>query len=208
MEHAVKTTDFCIPDIGRLCAFGDQSYDCCPPFSCTDDGSGRNVKRCLYKDDEGDQGTFTHNPKHQPQLSTTDDGDDDICLPPWQQGHMICGIGQPRFKCCASKFFECKPFGQSGIYGCQQKGSGDIDDAAVSPMGALDDDICLPPWDIAHMFCGVGQPKYRCCGPDMECKQLAPESIYYGCKFKNEDGNGGVLRKLLKEVSESISMHD
>src|SRR6266487_1380823 len=123
-KQALKATDFCIPFYAHQCASGDRSYDCCPPFTCVDDGSGTDVKRCLPKDYDQDQETTTHKPKHQPKLSITDDGDDDICLPPWEDGHMICGIVQPKYKCCAPNIFECKQFGRSGLFGCQPKLNG------------------------------------------------------------------------------------
>jgi hypothetical protein len=42
----------------------------------------------------------------------------------------------------------------------------------------------------------------------MECEELEPESNYYSCLLKNEDGDEGVLRKLFKGVSESVLEYD
>jgi hypothetical protein len=136
-NHAPKTTDFCIPFYHHQCASGDRSYDCCPPFSCVDDGSGKDVKLCLHEGDDPDQAASTYKLKHQPKLSITDDDDDDdICLPPWEDGHMICGIGQPKYKCCAPNIFEYKQFGRSGMYGCRPKQNGGDDDGVISCGGS------------------------------------------------------------------------
>jgi hypothetical protein len=129
---------------------------------------------------------------HRNKAVAAGDGDDDICLPPWEDGHMICGIGQPKYKCCASEVFECKEFGRSGMFGCQPKSR--MDEVATKKKAkdveALvdDDEICLPPWFIAHMICGIREPRYKCCEPEMECKKLGPEeSEVFGCLPKDEE---------------------
>ena len=61
-------------------------------------------------------------------------------------------------------------------------------------------DICIPPWHVSRMFCGIGQPTYKCCDEELQCKGLeTPDGPQYACLPREQ---GGEMKRAAKSENQ------